>query len=144
MILIEQLVRNYSFERRSIRLPLGTANKYYLLYYAETLNLREEEFRVEHYMLAWPPIKIVRFWTCIISWLLTDKMRYNFTDRLAGIARELECPICRRHTAVPSNGFPVCGLSERIKDELNVARERTPCWNDTGPKIGGDYTCQDN
>lgn len=43
----------------------------------------------------------------------------HLVDRLAGVSRKLDCPICRKSSLVPDLGFPVCGLTERIKDELN-------------------------
>ena len=68
--------------------------------------------------------------SCIISHLsctfilhLPPLIWLLLTDRLAGEARELDCPICRRPTAVPDQGFPVCVLTERIKDELKLAME---------------------
>ena len=45
------------------------------------------------------------------------------TDQLAGRARKLDCPICRKPTTDPDQGFPVCVLTERIKDELKRARQ---------------------
>lgn len=60
-----------------------------------------------------------------------------FADRLAGEARELECPLCRRPTAVPEQGFPVCVLTERIKDELKYAREKAESANIEKPTSKG-------
>ena len=45
------------------------------------------------------------------------------TDRLAGLERILDCPSFSEPTAVPDQGFPVCVLTERIKDELKRARQ---------------------
>ena len=56
---------------------------------------------------------------------LASNIRLNnhFVGRLAGEDREMDCPICRRRLAVPDQGFPVCVLTERIKDELEIAKE---------------------
>ena len=59
------------------------------------------------------------------------------TDRLAGRARKLDCPICREPTAVPDQGFPVCVLTERIKDELKLARQNAGSGKSVEPQIKG-------
>lgn len=42
-----------------------------------------------------------------------------FTDQLAGGQGRLQCPECRRDITVPDGGFPVCYISNYLRDHLN-------------------------
>ena len=50
-------------------------------------------------------------------------------DAVADENRKLPCPACRRSAQVPTHGFPVCVLTEHLRDILSKAGGTIP----TGP-----------
>lgn len=67
----------------------------------------------------------------------------HLVDRLAGVSRKLDCPICRKSSLVPDLGFPVCGLTERIKDELKIARKSLASTNNGASMSKGEFADND-
>ena len=47
-----------------------------------------------------------------------------FLGNLAGGNGQFSCPTCRAVTVVPEQGFPVCPLSEYLRDQLKIAPTR--------------------
>ena len=41
------------------------------------------------------------------------------TGQLSGGRGQLPCPTCRRQVIIPDEGFPVCFISNYIRDHLN-------------------------
>ena len=62
--------------------------------------------QIKGYLLVFYPIKT------IISW-------FSSIEQLSGGRGNLPCPICRRQVIIPDEGFPVCFISDYIRDHLN-------------------------
>ena len=50
--------------------------------------------------------------------------QHCFADSLAGEQGWLPCPMCRRKVYVPDEGFPVCRLSQYLKDQVDIALDK--------------------
>ena len=44
-----------------------------------------------------------------------------FTEQLAGGRGQFRCPECRREVVSPDEGFPICFISEYLRDHINKA-----------------------
>ena len=44
-----------------------------------------------------------------------------FTEQLAGGRGQLPCPECRREVVSPDEGFPICFISEYLREHINKA-----------------------
>ena len=42
------------------------------------------------------------------------------TGQLSGGRGRLPCPICSRQVIIPEEGFPVCRLTEYLKEQLDL------------------------
>ena len=43
----------------------------------------------------------------------------NLTGQLSGGRERLPYPICRRRVIIPEEGFPVCFISDYIREQIN-------------------------
>ena len=46
---------------------------------------------------------------------------YLFTEQLVVERRQFRCPECRREVVSPDEGFPICFISEYLREHINEA-----------------------
>ena len=48
------------------------------------------------------------------------------------------CPFCRREIVIPDEGFPICRLSDFLRDQVNIAQNKPEARQTSGIK-GKNY-----
>ena len=56
--------------------------------------------------------------------VMVEISQHCFAESLSGEQGWLPCPMCRRRVHVPDEGFPVCRLSQNLKDQVDIALDK--------------------
>ena len=59
-----------------------------------------------------------------VKYMYSHMYCINLTGQLSGGRGRLPCPICRRQAIIPEEGFPVCFISDYIREQINKQDSR--------------------